>query len=240
MSHIDPQPEQGGYIGHFGLSQWWQDTFTPEERQYMAARHRPVSASLEIPVQITDEGSEFSATTGAVKISGVVANTSSPLVNGKPLIAKDRTAAQFLFSLAGWFRRSQDRDIQRRILEKAGALAASTPDSGPGTYNGRHFTTYVNDVKQHVRSGDFPEAEQLLLKLVEVMETESKQTDRGVGSWYYEELAKIYHRQKDHAREIAVLERYTHQPVGPGGYSESLLDRLARARRSFGPIHGKA
>ena len=50
--------------------------------------------------------------------------------------------------------------------------------------------------------------EKLLFALIKTLEDESIVENFGVAPWYYEELAKIYRKQKEYAREIAILERF--------------------------------
>lgn len=100
----------------------------------------------------------------------------------------------------------------------------------PGYYQGRHYTTYVNDVTAFKRSGDTEAAERLLRALVDATEAESRAKGEGVAPWYYEELAKLYRERKDYPAEVAILERFEHQPHAPGVKPPQLLERLAKAR----------
>ena len=100
----------------------------------------------------------------------------------------------------------------------------------PGYYNGRHYTTYVNTVKNLKKSGELEEAERLLLELIAATEAESKAERSGVAPWYYEELAKVYRKQKEYAKEVAILERFAAQKHAPGVKPPRLLERLEKAR----------
>ena len=100
----------------------------------------------------------------------------------------------------------------------------------PGYYLGRNYTTYFEEVKALKRSGDDQAAERLLLALVDATEAESRATGGGVAPWYYEELAKSYRELKEYAAEVAILERFEHQPYAPGIKPPQLLERLAKAR----------
>jgi len=97
-----------------------------------------------------------------------------------------------------------------------------------GYYKGRHFTTYVEEVKQLKRAGKLEEAKALLLELVKATEEEGKYT--GVGPWYYEQLAIIHRGTKDYASEVAILERFAKQKHAPGAKPAQLLERLDKAR----------
>ena len=98
----------------------------------------------------------------------------------------------------------------------------------PGVLRGRHFTSYVTHVENLKSSGYLKEAEKLLLELVSATESESKVEHCGVAPWYYEQLAKIYRKQKDTKKEIAILERFEQQKHAPGVKSLQLTERLRK------------
>jgi hypothetical protein len=50
----------------------------------------------------------------------------------------------------------------------------------PGYYQGRHYTTYVEEVKALKRSGDNEAVEWLLLALIDATEAESRANEEGV------------------------------------------------------------
>lgn len=102
--------------------------------------------------------------------------------------------------------------------------------SGPGFVRGRHYTDYVDHVKELRRSGREVEAEELLLELVDAIEAEAGVQGRGVAPWYYEQLAVSYRKCKDIPSEIAILERFARQQHSPGASPPQLLERLAKAR----------
>ena len=54
--------------------------------------------------------------------------------------------------------------------------------SQPGLYKGRHFTSYVTEVRALKRAGRLQEAEVLLIGLVEATEAESRSDRCGVAS----------------------------------------------------------
>lgn len=101
----------------------------------------------------------------------------------------------------------------------------------PGMYNGRHYTEYVEPVKALKRSGKYDEAETLLLALAEAVESEARATLYNPAPWYYDELAKIYRRNKDYAAEVDILERYERLEKKPHPYmNDSIQRRLEKAR----------
>lgn len=98
----------------------------------------------------------------------------------------------------------------------------------PGYYQGRHFTTYIEEVEELKRAQHFTQAEALLIKLVEVVEREAKAEGWGVPPWYYEMLAIIYRKQKNFPAEVAILERFFHQQHKP---NPKLEERLLKAQK---------
>ena len=105
--------------------------------------------------------------------------------------------------------------------------------SNPGFHDGRHFTTYVDQVKQLKKNNQLERAELLLISLVGATESEDRVDKRGVAPWYYEQLALIYRKNKDLLKEHAILERFESQRHAPGRKPETLMARLAKVRESL-------
>ncbi len=84
----------------------------------------------------------------------------------------------------------------------------SEPDSEPGYFQGKHYTEYVEVVKDLKRANEYEKAEKLLLILIKAVEAESRANKYVPASWYYEQLAVIYRKQKLYDKEIAILEQY--------------------------------
>jgi hypothetical protein len=105
---------------------------------------------------------------------------------------------------------------------------ASGPD--PGYVRDRHFTEYVDRVKELRRSNHDGEAETLLLELIDATEAEAAAEGAGVAPWYYGQLAVLYSKHHDFDAEIVVLERFAAQPHSPGAASSRLLERLEKKR----------
>jgi hypothetical protein len=78
----------------------------------------------------------------------------------------------------------------------------------PGYFQGRHFTSYVQQIKNLMKQSKFDVAEKLLRELVAATEAESKVENSGVAPWFFEELAKIYIRQKEYEEEVNILKRF--------------------------------
>lgn len=99
----------------------------------------------------------------------------------------------------------------------------------PGLVDGRHFTTYVEEVKE-LESRDELQAELLLLRLVDATESESKIKDLGVAPWYYERLAIGYRKSGNHEAEVQILERFAAQEHALGVKPAKLLERLRKLK----------
>lgn len=98
---------------------------------------------------------------------------------------------------------------------------------------GKHFTDYVDRVKQLMQDNDNSEAIELLLRLVNETESEAKKAGKGhgVAPWYYEQLAVIYRKEKRYQDEVEILERFEKQPKSPGAAPKKLAERLEKARQ---------
>jgi hypothetical protein len=99
-----------------------------------------------------------------------------------------------------------------------------------GFVDGRHYTTYVEDVRTLKRADQLDAAIALLLRLVDATEAEAAANGWGVAPWYYEQLAIIYAKTKLAGAEVSILERYTAQQKAPGVGPSVLAERLAKAR----------
>ncbi len=114
-----------------------------------------------------------------------------------------------------------------RVPREAGAVHH-------GYVRGRHFTEYVEEVKELRRTGREEETRELLLELVAANEDEARHEGWGVAPWYYEQLAISYRKTGNLDEEIAILERYTAQRQAPGATSPKLHERLEKARLRAG------
>jgi len=88
-----------GEIGYFGLQDWWLSTFTQEEHDHIEEIFKPLGG---------DPNSK-SLTEGDISWTS-------------------QTAAGLLGSLAGWFNNPRDREIAKKIIEKADELAPKGAD----------------------------------------------------------------------------------------------------------------
>lgn len=151
---------------------------------------------------------------------------SRPLTQGQVEFTS-QSRLDFLAELRRWFLtddvESMDWKIQFFIL---GQMAIS----GPGYFLGRHYSTYVYDVIRLKGIGDSDAVERLLLALVDATEAERRAKGCGVASWPYKEMAKLYHRRKDYAAEVAILERFMQDWHAPSILPPRLPTRLEKAR----------
>jgi hypothetical protein len=104
-----------------------------------------------------------------------------------------------------------------------------------GFYGGKHYTEYVETVKDLKRRGPRDEVVELLGHLVNATENEARNNPGwGVAPWYYEQLAMIYAEHGDVDAEVAILERYAAQPHAPGAKPRHMAARLEKARARRG------
>lgn len=91
------QVEIRGPIRYYGLVDWWRAAFSEDERQHMIRTYQPMSVGVDsiIHDEVVDQ-----LTTGELTYSSA-------------------DEVSFLYGLAGWFNNKRDRQIARRILEKA-------------------------------------------------------------------------------------------------------------------------
>jgi len=202
------QPVQSkvqGWVAFYELISWWQNSLTEAERNYIEQCFRPA-------LDTDSETSRLTLTKGEVGYC-------------------NQPAPEFLNGLATWFTATKDVSIAKRIHNKVIELGYCNQINKPGYHKGRHFTTYVSDVNSLKKSGQIDEAERLLLELVKATEEENSIENIGVAPWYYDELAKIYRKQKNYAKEVAILEKYAKQRHAPGVMPAKLMGRLIKARQ---------
>lgn len=94
-----------GEIGYHGLEEWWLTTFTEKERDYIESVFQPMGLSVGFGTR----------------------SNSKPLTEGK-INYSSGSAAGLLHSLAGWFNNPHDRQLARKIVQKAEELAQGGSD----------------------------------------------------------------------------------------------------------------
>lgn len=139
-------------------------------------------------------------------------------------------APEFLNSLNSWFKRSKDMSISNRIHSKLIEISIEHPIEKPGYYLGRHFTTWVRDLKILKKKKEYSKLEDLLKNLVKATEDQNVEDGLGVAPYYYHELAILYRKQKEYSKEVFILNRFSKQKHGPGVIPAKLLDRLNKAK----------
>jgi DUF1680 family protein len=193
-----------GKIAYYKLVGWWLTTFSESEREYIDNRFQPMNQRAHT------------------------------LTQGNYLaIVEKKTGddvGMFLNGLATWFRSKDDASILKRIQNKIDDLGRAQPLSGVGYIRGRYYITYVKDVNELVQLGKLDEAENLLLELISATEQENKVGKLGVAPWYYEELAKVYRKNKNYVQEVSILKRFAKQKHGVGVKPKKLLERLGKAK----------
>lgn len=98
---MNDSPKVAGYIGYYGLSEWWFSTFSEEERDYINYRVRTMRAGP------------------------------NALIEGTPFVSTYSTydnVSFFLIILTSWFKHPKDNSIARRIALKALELADNIDD----------------------------------------------------------------------------------------------------------------
>lgn len=106
-----------------------------------------------------------------------------------------------------------------------------------GSFNGKHYTEYIEYLKQLKREQKHDEAIKLLLELVCAIEREARMADKlnwgapwFIAPGYYKQLAIIYRKEKRYDKEVEILERYCDQTKAPGARVSELEQRLTIAK----------
>jgi hypothetical protein len=107
--------------------------------------------------------------------------------------------------------------------------ASSSPRLDVGMVRRKHYTDWVETVKDLKRLGHYEQARDLLLELCEAVEDEGTATGMAVPPWYFEQTAIVCRRLKDYDGEVAILERYLANPRAVRGNFGARLEK-ARAK----------
>lgn len=94
-------------------------------------------------------------------------------------------------------------------------------------------TQVIKQIKVLKGEEKYTEAAQLLMQCIKTSEQITVQ-GIGVAPWYYEQLAEIFHIQKEYSKEATILERYLRRDRSPGPGRSKLYKRLEEARRLRG------
>ncbi len=77
-----------------------------------------------------------------------------------------------------------------------------------GSVNGRHHTTYTEEIRRLKQAQKYPEAVALLLKLIDAVEAQAKIDGFGLAARYYDHLIIVYRKMKDYEKAEATRQRY--------------------------------
>lgn len=69
-------------------------------------------------------------------------------------------------------------------------------------------------------------------------ETQNELDGLGVPDWYYFELSKLYRKQKNYSKEVAILEKSLKSMHKIGAVAHILLERLNRAKELLAAKQG--
>jgi hypothetical protein len=98
--------------------------------------------------------------------------------------------------------------------------------------DGRHYSTYVNEVRALRRAGDDDAAAGLLLRLVAAIEREARHPLAGciqVPRWYFNQLAAIYRKSGDEAARGRLMQKYALLQAGAERSGHQLLEEMRSA-----------
>lgn len=106
------------------------------------------------------------------------------------------------------------RDRKKQKSLQAPNQAQRPPRPEPGLVRGRHFTEWVEEVKQLKRDGRQQEVIDLCTEAVEATEAEYRVDGLAVAPWWYEQVALAARRSDQPLVERQIMARYLAHP-GP-------------------------
>lgn len=128
-------------------------------------------------------------------------------------------------------RREADRLIDEQIAADDEMIRRMSLQGKVGLVDGEHYTAHLGTFRELRLSEHFEEAETLGLRLIAAVEEESAATGLSPAPGYYEDLAKMYRKQKRFRDEVNILERYGRVP-GAGSFAERISKARALAEKT--------
>lgn len=206
-----------GFLGYYRLADWWLSTFTQSDREYIEQVYQPLGL----------EPGSRSLTQGAITRTTA-------------------TKTQVLHGLAGFFGKSSDRHLARKILAKAEETGLAESD-----VMGLHFT-YNQMVKTYYKDRAEPEMLEAAIEACEKQialapqaaqlfrkewEDLAKHADFKIRPFQlpshtgFEQLAIILEKQKEYAKAIALCERAAEQ-----GWAGDWPGRIERCQKKVNKL----
>lgn len=128
---------------------------------------------------------------------------------------------------------SAPSQVDAYALASDGDIAPNNRSDRQQQVRGRHFTAWVEPVKQLKREQRYDEALDLLLECIEVVERPAVMEGGAPAPWYTEQAAIVYRKRKDFVSEIAILQRWIDAAGRSGrgvGDTHPIVVRRAKAR----------
>lgn len=126
-----------------------------------------------------------------------------------------------------------DTEFVEVVLQIIGPKGKQYKYNPPKKEKGGHYTDYVERVKQLKLEKRNKDAINLLLELIGKVEKEvrTQRSAGGVPTWYHEQLAILYRKEKQYENEVRILERYERLAIKHGGERTEMIGRLIKARQ---------
>jgi len=91
-----------------------------------------------------------------------------------------------------------------------------------------NYLEFGDIIKEFIRNNELKEAEDYLLRIIDLIERITIKKGIGISPGFYLELAKLYKKQGSKEKEINILHRFLVQPKAGGEQSKKILERYAK------------
>lgn len=170
-----PSLKIGGLIASYSLEDWWLESFTSQEREYMNS--------------ICDR-------------FGIPPNTC--FLDSGELSEAEMLPQDFLDLIAARFRKSDAKLIVFKMREKAKEVAILHSVEKPGYFNSRFIGSYVEEIKDMKRAGEYEKAEAILVHLVEAAQDWTISGGYNYAPrWYADQLRIVRHKLERQKTTVA-------------------------------------
>ncbi|GGC53401.1 hypothetical protein IEU95_10055 [Hoyosella rhizosphaerae] len=123
-------------------------------------------------------------------------------------------------------------EVREQKLHHAMSLVGDAPAEAihpSELVRGKHYTAWVEPIKQLKRDELYDEALELLLECVTACEQPESRHRSSPAPWYTEQAAIIYRKRKDFVGEVAILQRWL-ELVEDGSQRQQLKERFEKAQ----------
>jgi len=257
-----PVVDGHGILGFYELTEWWEESFTPVEREVIESRYwfygRPRDGLTFSHGWVFEPGATWATSRNLddeARWSAFLSEMASRLSASAPsdtlvenyvlLFPPEESPQAFLSEMANRLRLGDPYEgglrkrIEAKVLDLFVAENASAEETDPtrGLYRGHFYGDYVGPVTVLKREGRLDEAASLLEAVLPVVIGHADAEGSPPAPWYFEQLAIIEAKRGNPIGEIRACDAYLNLSSGYTDVREKLRKRRDKAVRKLASTH---